>query len=64
MSDPRGACVVCGHTSDDLPLVTFEFRGAAHRICTQHLPVLIHQPHRLAEVLPGSQNLRPADHTD
>ena len=61
---PRPSCLVCGRTSDEVPLLTFEFRGEERRICPQHLPVLIHRPARLAEVLPGADSLGPADHHD
>ncbi|MHB1192037.1 MAG: hypothetical protein ACYC6F_03245 [Longimicrobiales bacterium] len=58
------SCLVCGRTSDEVPLLTFDFRGEERRICPQHLPVLIHSPARLAEVLPGADSLGPADHHD
>ena len=58
------ACLVCGRTSDVVPLLAFEYRGQERRICPQHLPVLIHSPGRLAEVLPGAASLGPADHHD
>ena len=61
---PRPSCLVCGRTSDEVPLLTFEFRGEERRICPQHLPVLIHSPARLSEVLPGADSLGPADHHD
>lgn len=57
-------CVACGRRSDDVPLITFEFRGKRARICAQHLPVLIHDPGQLAGRLEGAETLSPAEHHD
>ena len=48
----------------DVPIVAFRFRGADLWICSQHIPVLIHSPQKLAQVLPGAAGLDAADHTD
>jgi hypothetical protein len=63
-NEPRPVCLVCGHTSDDVPLLRFEYRGEERCICPQHLPMLIHHPDRLADVLPGADALGAADHQD
>ena len=59
MTDPGNpaGCLACGGTADAVPLLSFEFRGATHRICPQHLPWLIHDPGRLADKLPGAGDL-------
>lgn len=57
-------CVVCAHSSQEVPLIHFQFRGMEYWICTQHLPVLIHDPHRLAKQLPGSEELDASEHHD
>lgn len=59
-----GRCVACGRDSDEVPLMPFDFHGATHWICPQDLPVLIHQPDRLAARLPGAEGLSPAEHKD
>ena len=41
-----------------------QFQGNTYWICPQHLPILIHDPARLVGILPGAENLRPADHHD
>lgn len=64
MPDTAPACVACGRTDADTPLVPFTFRGYARHICTQHLPVLIHKPDQLAAMLPGAEGLDPAEHED
>jgi hypothetical protein len=38
------------------------YRGQEVYICPQCLPLLIHQPEKLAEELPGMQPGRPAEH--
>lgn len=57
-------CLACGRDADSVPLIALAFRGGRHWICPQHLPVLIHDPARLADRLPGAEDLRPADHHD
>lgn len=59
-----GACLACGRTSDEIPLIRFHYRGSDHSICPQHLPLLIHDPGRLAGVLPGAEDMSPAEHDD
>lgn len=58
------ACLVCQKPSADVPLIAFRFRDTDQWICPQHLPVLIHDPGRLAGILPGAEDLSPADHHD
>ncbi len=58
------ACVLCGESSLDVPLLTFEYQGGTFRICSQHLPVLIHDPAQLAGWLPGAEKLRKSKHED
>ncbi len=62
MSDK--VCLACGRGSDETPLVSLEYQGSTLRICPQHLPVLIHDPHQLIGRLPGAEKLTPADHED
>lgn len=64
MSEARSKCVACGRTSDEVPIVRIEYRGEAIGICPQHLPVLIHDPTRLAGRLAGAESMESADHHD
>ena len=57
-------CLACGRTQDQVPLLSMRFRGSKHWICPQHLPLLIHDPVRLAGKLEGAERLEPADHRD
>ncbi len=51
------ACVLCERSSDLVPLLTIEYRGSTLRICSEHLPVLIHDPSQLADRMPGAETL-------
>ena len=64
MSVDGAGCLVCGKASTEVPLISFRYRNADLWICPQHLPVLIHDPAKLAAVLPGADSLSPADHHD
>ena len=45
-------------------MVSLEYKDSVLRICPQHLPVLIHDPHQLIGQLPDADKLSPADHKD
>ena len=67
MNDSSGApsgCLVCRKPSAEVPLISFQYKSSDLWICPQHLPVLIHDPTKLAGLLPGAENLKPADHHD
>jgi hypothetical protein len=64
MTRPGAVCLVCEKASEEVPLISFRFKGSDLWICPQHLPVLIHDPTKLAGRLPGAENLAPADHHD
>ena len=57
-------CFACGRDPQQVPLIALEYQGAQLWICPQHLPLLIHDPQRLVGMLPGAENLAPADHHD
>ncbi len=59
--DSDKACLACRQTSQEVPLLALEYRGTQTWICPQHLPVLIHHPQRLAELLPGAAGLDGAE---
>ena len=56
--------VLCERGSDVVPLIAIEYKGSSLRICSQHLPVLIHDPGQFTGLLPGAEGLTPADHKD
>ena len=57
-------CLVCKAGTSAAPLLRLEYRDAFYWICPQHLPILIHDPARLAGRLAGAERLRPAEHSD
>ena len=61
---PEPRCLACDRDSTATPLIALEYRGGRHWICTQHMPVLIHDPAKLDGRLEGATELRPSDHHD
>jgi hypothetical protein len=54
-------CLACERSDEEVPLVRLVYRGEEIWICPGHMPVLIHDPARLADRLPGAEALRPAE---
>ena len=46
-------CLYCEQSSAEMPLIRLTFQGKDLWICPQHLPLLIHEPAKLAGKLPG-----------
>jgi len=61
MTTTEAGCLVCKQSSAQIPLIPFQYRGSDLWICPQHLPVLIHDPTKLAGILPGAEEMRAAD---
>ena len=57
-------CLACNRSQSDVPLVSLVYQGSPHWICPQHLPLLIHDPARLAGKLDGAETMEPAEHHD
>lgn len=64
MNEPNRFCVLCRRDQGQVPLIAVSFKDHDFWICSQHLPVLIHDPAQLAGSLPGAEGLAPADHHD
>lgn len=65
MPDPTApVCLACRRDDVATPLVELVHRGQRLYICPQHLPILIHDPQRLVGLLPGAEDLAPAEHHD
>jgi hypothetical protein len=47
------ACLNCGSSENERPLLALHFQSQDLRICPQCLPILIHKPYELADKLPG-----------
>jgi len=57
-------CLNCERPETATPLVALRYNGSQAWICSQCLPILIHQPQRLIGRLAGAENLKPAEHED
>lgn len=57
-------CLACQRSDHETPLVRLAYQGATFWICPQHLPILIHNPRQLTGLLPGAENMNPADTHD
>jgi hypothetical protein len=64
MTNDNSICLVCKRGSGEVPLISFRYKGSGLWICPQHLPILIHDPIKLADILPGADAFPPANHQD
>lgn len=62
MTDKQASCLYCKRTSQQVPLISVEYKDESYWICPEHLPILIHQPHLLAGILPGIETMEGAEH--
>jgi hypothetical protein len=62
MTQTTPFCAACDRTSEQVPLLQIVYRDTVSWICPQHLPILIHQPGKLAGKLPGVENLAAGEH--
>ncbi|MGE5355339.1 MAG: hypothetical protein ACM3PT_03805 [Deltaproteobacteria bacterium] len=54
-------CIICNVTSHEMPLLQFLFKDTTYHICSQHVPVLIHNSAQLANILPGMKEVEDPD---
>jgi hypothetical protein len=64
MTTDQHQCIVCEKSSQEVPLLSFEYQGKPYWICPQHLPILIHEPSQLAGKLPGAEKLQGHRHDE
>lgn len=57
-------CLNCDRSDEMIPLVALRYGGNEAWICSQCLPRLIHEPHRLAGKLANAEQIPTADHHD
>lgn len=62
MNDSQLKCIVCERTSEEVPVVLFQYQGKNYGICPEHLPVMIHKPYQLADKLPGIERMEGHEH--
>ena len=64
MTDSEKRCVACDRDSNTVPILTLDYRDTTFGICTQHLPILIHDPTQLTGRLAGAEEMSPSDQQD
>lgn len=52
------ACLVCKKTSMETPVTKFYYKESEFYICSQHIPILIHNPQELIGLLDGADKLQ------
>ncbi|HEX9013825.1 MAG TPA: hypothetical protein VF813_09925 [Anaerolineaceae bacterium] len=62
MTNETHTCLVCQRSSREIPLLAVESKSQTYWICPQDLPILIHNPQKLADRLPGAENLQGHEH--
>ena len=55
-------CIKCKKSEIEVPLLQMHFNAREVFICPQCLPVLIHKPAELKDVLPGVERIKPPQH--
>ena len=58
MENKDKVCVFCKRDQNEVPLVQLTYQQSQYWICPQHIPVLIHDPAKLAGLLPGAENMQ------
>ena len=61
-SNDTPRCIQCERTSNDVPLIHLQYQEKGLWICTQHLPILIHSPAKLAHKMPGLEHIEGHQH--
>ncbi|PCI10372.1 MAG: hypothetical protein COB73_03575 [Flavobacteriaceae bacterium] len=51
-------CLVCKKSSTETPVTKFHYQESEFYICPQHIPVLIHKPQELVDLLDGADKLQ------
>ncbi len=58
MSNENQVCIFCKRNQNEVPLVQLAYLQNNYWICPQHIPVLIHDPSKLAGSLPGAEKMQ------
>ncbi len=64
MNEPMmvAVCLSCDRSETEVPLLQLRFKGEGILICSQCLPVLIHEPEKLVGRLKGAEDIEPRPH--
>ncbi len=60
MSSEKKHCLNCNRSEDEIPLVNLVYAGKPAFICSNCMPVLIHEPEKLIGKLKGAEKIPPA----
>ncbi len=55
-------CLNCDRPETAVPLVSIRYAGSSGWVCSQCMPVLIHNPEQMAGKLAGAEDIPAADH--
>ncbi len=55
-------CLNCDRSESHVPLLQLRFKGEEILICSQCLPVLIHEPEKLVGRMKGAEDIEPLPH--
>ena len=58
-TDKQPAFLYCQRDNTQVPLIALNYKNIEAWICSEHLPVLIHDPQELVGKLPGAERLTP-----
>jgi len=57
MSETK-TCIVCKKSAMETPVTKFYHKNSSFFICSQHIPVLIHNPQELAGLIDDADSLQ------
>ena len=61
MENYNKECIVCKRDEQQIPLTQFDYMGTQFWICSQHIPVIIHEPSKLIGLLPEAEKINPSE---
>jgi hypothetical protein len=59
MSETK-TCIVCKKSSMEMPVTKFYHKNTSFYICSQHIPVLIHNPQELVGLIDDADTIQGA----
>ncbi len=57
MENNEQKCIICQKDKEQVPLLKFDFKNSSFWICSQHIPVIIHDPSQLEGILPDADKI-------
>ncbi len=51
-------CIICKSSAHETPVTKFYHKDTHFYICSQHIPILIHNPQELVGLLDGADKLQ------